>query len=77
MNFFSFCKEVIEPSIKLGRMINFLKILYILHIIIIIIDIFIISTEFFIYLFLQKLILLTGISESRLHQFQEACRSGG
>ena len=62
MNFCNFCKEVIEPSIKLGRMINFLKILYVLHIFLIFIDILIIKADYFLLLIIQKLILLSGIS---------------
>ena len=56
------CKEVIEPSVKLGRMITLLKYVSIIHFLIIITDLFLIETGFFFLLFIQILVLLIGIS---------------
>ena len=58
----SCCKEVIEPSIKLGRMITLLKIIAFLHFAIIIVDIFFFNTGFFFVLLIQFLALLISIS---------------
>ena len=56
------CKEVLEPSIKLGRMISLLKIVVMIHFFLIFVDLFIIETGFFFLLFIQILVLLIGIS---------------
>ena len=62
MDCYNCCKEVIEPSIKLDRMIKFLKTLYIFHIIIILIDIMAIQSDFIFCLFIQETFLIIGIS---------------
>ena len=58
----SCCREIMEPSIKFARMITLLKILGFINIPIILSDIFIFGTRFFIYLLIQLLGLLIGIS---------------
>ena len=55
------CKEVIEPSLKLGRMITFLKIVSIIHFIIILIDL-IIQTGFLFFIASQLIVFYIGIS---------------
>ena len=57
----NFCKEEIEPSLKLGRMIIFLKIVSIIHFIIILIDL-IIQTRYLFFIVIQQIILYIGIS---------------
>ena len=56
------CKEVIEPSIKLGRMVTLSKILACFHFILILVDLFIVDTGIFFLMFIQFIILLVGIS---------------
>ena len=63
------CKEVIEPSIKLGRLISFLKFIVFIHFMIIFIELFLIETGFFFLLFIQILVLLVGISSKHFAQF--------
>ena len=63
------CREVIEPSLKLGRIIMFLKFIAFIHFIFIVADIFIIDTGFFFLLFVQILTLLIGISSKSYSQF--------
>ena len=57
----NYCKEVIEPSLKLGRMITFLKIVSIIHFIIILIDL-IIQTGFLFFIAIQIIIFYIGIT---------------
>ena len=63
------CREVIEPSLKLGRIIMFLKFIAFIHFIFIVADIFIIETGFFFLLFVQLLTLLIGISSKSYSNF--------
>ena len=63
------CREVIEPSLKLGRIVMFLKFIAFIHFIFIVADIFIIETGFFFLLFIQILTLLIGISSKSYSQF--------
>ena len=58
----SCCREIMEPSIKFARMITLLKILGFINVPIVLSDIFIFGTGFFIYLLIQLLALLIGIS---------------
>ena len=63
------CSEAIEPSIKLGRIVTLLKIIIMGHFFLIIIDIFWIDTGFFIFLFIQALILFMGISSKHFGHY--------
>ncbi len=63
------CKEVIEPSIKLARMVTLLKIVAFIHGFLIILDLFIIETGFFFLLFVQSLVLLIGISSKSFSHY--------
>ena len=63
------CKEVLEPSIKLGRMITLLKIVVMIHFCLIFADLFIIETGFFFLLFIQILVLLIGISSKHFAHY--------
>ena len=56
------CKEVIEPSVKLARMVTLLKILEFLFFALILLDIFVFDTGIFFLLLFQFLFLLIGIS---------------
>ena len=64
------CGEVIEPSIKLGRMVTLLKLVIMAHFFLIIIDIFLIDTGFFFFLFVQAIILFMGISSKHFGHYQ-------
>ena len=55
------CKQVIEPSLKLGKMIVFLKIVNIIHLIIINIDLFVIKIYFIFLMITQLIFILIGI----------------
>ena len=63
------CREVIEPSLKLGRLIAFLKFVVFIHFFLVLVDLFIINTGFFFLLFIQILVLLIGISSKHFSQF--------
>ena len=65
----SCCKEVVEPSIKLARMIRLLKIIAFLHFVIIIGDIFLFGTGFYFALLIQFLALLISISSKHFGQY--------
>ena len=58
----SCCREVMEPSVKLARMITLLKILGIIHSSLIIGDIFLFGTSFFVLLLMKLLFLYISIS---------------
>ena len=62
------CREVIEPSIKLARMVTLLKILGFIHFALIIGDLFIFGTGIFFFLLVQFLVLLVGISSKHFGQ---------
>ena len=62
------CREVIEPSIKLARMVTLLKILGFIHFALIIGDLFIFGTGIFFFLLIQFLVLLVGISSKHFGQ---------
>ena len=62
------CREVIEPSIKLARMVTLLKILGFIHFALIIGDLFIFGTGIFFFLLIQFLVLLIGISSKHFGQ---------
>ena len=62
------CREVIEPSIKLARMVTLLKILGFIHFALIIGDLFIFGTGIFFFLLVQFLVLLVGISSKYFGQ---------
>ena len=55
------CKEVIEPSIKLSKMVKLLKIIGFLHYPLIVLDIFLFETNYFIVLFFQLVVLYFSI----------------
>ena len=63
------CREVIEPSLKLGRMITFLKTIIFMHFFLIMIDLLVIETGFFFLLLVQILILFIGISSKHFSHF--------
>ena len=64
----SCCREVLEPSIKLARMITLLKILGFVHFALIIGDLFIFVTGIFFVLLIQFLALLIAISSKHFGQ---------
>ena len=63
------CNEVIEPSLKMGRMVILLKYVVTIHFILIFADLFIIETGFFFLLFIQTIVLLIGISSKYFSHF--------
>ena len=63
------CKEVIEPSIKLARMVTLLKVLGFIHFVLIIGDLFLFGTGIFFFLLVQFLMLLVGISTKHFGQY--------
>ena len=63
------CKEVIEPSVKLARMVTLLKVLGFLHFFLIIIDLFLFGTGIFFFMLIQFLVLLIGISSKHFGQY--------
>ena len=63
------CREVIEPSVKLGRIVTLLKIIVVAHFLLIFIDLFLIETGFFFLLFIQILSLLIGISSKHFSHY--------
>ena len=65
----SCCQEVLEPSIKLARMITLLKILGIVHFALIVGDLFVFVTGIFFFLLVQFLVLLVAISSKHFGQF--------
>ena len=65
----SCCKEVVEPSIKLARMVTLLKILAFLHFAIIIGDLFLFNTGYFFVLLIQFLVLLISISSKHFGHY--------
>ena len=62
------CREVIEPSVKLGRMITLLKIVVVAHFILLLVDFFLIETGFIFFL-VQILVLLIAISSKHFSYF--------
>ncbi len=65
----SCCKEEIEPSLTLKRMISFLKVVLFLHFVIIFFDFFIIQTGFYFYLFFQVIVLSFGLCTKHFGHF--------
>ena len=63
------CKEVIEPSVKLSRIVSLLKIIAFAHFFIIIGDLFIFGTGFFFFLLFQFLVLLVSISSKHFGHY--------
>ena len=63
------CKEVIEPSIKLGRMVTLLKLLACVHFFLILADLFVVDTGFFFLIFVQFIVLLIGISSKSFSHY--------
>ena len=63
------CQEVIEPSVKLGRMITFLKYIIVVYFFLIIMDLLLIDSGFFYYLFIQVLVLFICISTKHFGHF--------
>ena len=63
------CREVIEPSLILGRQIIFLKMVIAAHFLLIFIDLIIIETGFFFSLLIQILLLFIGISSKHFAHF--------
>ena len=55
------CRESLEPSIKLSKMINLLKVIAIVYFVLIIADIFLFKTSLFFLLLFQLLVLLFTI----------------
>ena len=56
------CKEVIEPSLKLIRMLLFFKIILVFHFLLVILDIFVIEGGFFFLILIQIFCICIGIS---------------
>ena len=65
----SCCREVIEPSVKLAKMVTLLKILGIVHFVIILGDLFLFGTGLFFFLLIQFLALLLGITSKHFGQY--------
>ena len=63
------CNEVIEPSLKMGRIVTLLKYVATIHFILIFADLFIIETGLFFTLFIQAIVLLIGISSKYFSHF--------
>ena len=63
------CREVIEPSIKLSKMVNLLKILGLLHFLLILGDLFLFKTGMFFFLLVQFLFLLISIVTKHFGQY--------
>ena len=63
------CREVIEPSIKLAKMVNLLKILGFLHFALILGDLFLFGTGIFFFLLVQFLFLVIGITTKHFGQY--------
>ena len=63
------CREVIEPSLKLGRLLTFLKMIIVGHFLLIFIDLFLIETGFFFLLLIQILVLFIGMSSKHFSHF--------
>ena len=56
------CKEVIEPSVKLARMVTLLKILEFLYFALVVLDLFVLVTGIFFMLIFQLIFLFIEIS---------------
>ena len=63
------CREVIEPSVKLGRMITFLKLIIVVYFFLIIVDLFLFETGFFFMILIQILVLFIAISSKHFAHF--------
>ena len=63
------CREVVEPSIKLAKMVNLLKILGFLHFALILGDLFLFGTGIFFFLLVQFLLLVIGITTKHFGQY--------
>ena len=63
------CNEVIEPSLKMGRIITLLKYVATINFILIFADLFIMGTGYFFLLFIQTIVLLIGISSKYFSHF--------
>ena len=63
------CREVVEPSIKLAKMVNLLKILGFLHFALILGDLFLFGTGIFFFLLVQFLFLVIGITTKHFGQY--------
>jgi len=63
------CKEVIEPSLKLGRMLTLLKVITIIHIILIFTDLFFFESGFFFLITAQVLLIFTGLSSKHFSHY--------
>ena len=57
----SWCQKVIEPSLKLSRMLKFLKYILLVQLLLMMIDIIFIQTNIFFLLFIQLFITIFGI----------------
>ncbi len=63
------CKEVIEPSVKLSKIVSLLKIIAFAHFFIIVGDLFIFGTGFFFFLLFQFIVLLISISSKHFGHY--------
>ena len=63
------CREVLEPSIKLSKMVNLLKILGFCHFALILGDLFLFGTGIFFFLLFQFLFLIMSITTKHFGQY--------
>ena len=63
------CREVLEPSIKLSKLVNLLKIVGFLHFAIILGDLFLFGTGIFFFLLVQFLFLIMSITTKHFGQY--------
>ena len=63
------CKEVIEPSLKLGRMLSLLKCLVFIHFFLVFSDLFIFESGYFFIMSAQILLIFTGLSSKHFSHY--------
>ncbi len=55
------CKEVIQPSLKLKRIVNLIKMIFVFYIVLMTFDIFFVDADYAFMIFCQMIIILLGI----------------
>ena len=63
------CREVLEPSIKLSKMVNLLKIIGFFHFALILGDLFLFGTGIFFFLLVQFLFLIMSVTTKHFGQY--------
>ena len=63
------CREVLEPSIKLAKMVNLLKIIGFFHFALILGDLFLFGTGVFFFLLVQFLFLIMSVTTKHFGQY--------